>query len=466
MSPPLVRPPTYERDLNVIERLAATPANSAYELAKGLALIYSHGSTADFDDYNLDEVAKNAPEIMYRLFDTRMRLRARIAEFEEKGLMTPAVQQALRDTFRILRYVGDMVGEVALNRGKLPASDAPAPSLPGFRGDHYNTLVNWDHYKAAKGKDIAFRSGDVLLVRGERHNSAAIARIGDVDSQFSHACMVYVDDAGAHFVVESLIEDGAVVGPLAKALDHDLARAVLFRHKDAALAARAAKLIHDYVAATQGSFTKRILYDFSMNLEENKRLFCSKLVRAAYDMASDGKTKLPSYPTHIGMQNRDFLNRIGVQALDTFAPGDIDMEKDFDIVCEWQDYAKTGNVRLQDFTCDKLFEWMDLYGYRFSETFFIRVVSFFGRLSAFFSDRAKDILSSIAPKVPINMKRKTVATVAMLHKTAEPIYRELLAAQDEMMAAKGRPLHGLEVFDLLEEIRRREGRRIGYLVVK
>lgn len=464
MSPPVLRPPAFERDLNVIERLASTPATSAYELAKALQLIYSHAATADFDDYNLDEVAKNAPQIMYRLFDVRMRLRARIGEFEDKGVLTPAVEQGLRDAFRILRYATDMVGEVARARGKpLPQGVA---QLPGFQGEHHNTLVNWDFYKGAKGGAITFRSGDVLLVRGERHNSAAIARIGDVDSQFSHACIVYIDEAGAHFVVESLIEDGAVVGPLTKALDHDLARAVLYRHKDAVLAARAAKLIHDHVAATQGSMTKRILYDFSMRLEEDKRLFCSKLVRLAFDMASEGKTKIPRYLTRIGMQNRDFLRRIGVKTDQTFAPGDIDLERDFDLVCEWQDYAKTGNVRLQDFTCDKLFEWMDEYGYRFEETFLIRIVSLFGRLSAFFSDRAKDILSSVAPKVPRNMKRRTVATVAMLHRTADPIYRELLAVQDDVMAAKGRPLHGLEVFELLEKIRRREGHRIGYLVAK
>lgn len=464
MSPPVLRPPAYERELNVIERLAATPATSARELSKALGLIYSHAATADFDDYNLDEVARNAPDIMYRLFDTRLRLRARIAEFEDKGLMTPEVVKGLRDVFRILRYVSDMVGEVARARGKLPEADVQP--LAGFRGDHHNTLVNWDYYKGAKGKDIAFRSGDVILVRGERHNSAAIARIGDVDSQFSHACMAYVDEKGAHFVVESLIEDGAVVGPLVKALDHDLARAVLYRHKDAALAARAAKLIHDHVAATQGNIAKRILYDFSMSLDDGKRLFCSKLVRLAYDMASEGKTKLPRYPTRFSMQNKDFIQRVGVKAQETFAPADIDLEKDFDIVCEWQDYAKTGNVRLQDFTCDKLFEWMDRYGYKFQETLLIRVVSFFGRLSAFFSDRAKEILSSIAPKVPINMKRKTVATVAMLHRTAEPIYRELVAAQDDMLARRGRPLHGEEVFERLEEIRRREGKRIEYLVIK
>jgi hypothetical protein len=108
---------------------------------------------------------------------------------------------------------------------------------------------------------------------------------------------------------------------------------------------------------------------------------------------------------------------------------------------------------------------MDTYGYRFKDTALIRAVALFGRLSAYFSDSAKDILSSIAPKVPINMRRSAVAAVAMLHKTADPIYREVLAANDKSMVKQGRPLHGNEVFELLENIRRREGRHIGYLSV-
>ena len=453
---------SYEHDLAVIERLSATPADKAYELEKALQLIYSRAATANLDAYDVREVAKDAVSIQYRLFDVRMRLRDRLGEFEDKGLMSPGVQKGLRDVFRILRYVNDMVGEVALAQGKHVAT---GEGLRGFTGGQTNTLVNWRFFAPNKGRDIAFRSGDVILVRGERHNSAAIARIGDVDSQFSHICMAYLDDGGTHFVVESLIEDGAVFGSLAQALDHGIARAVLYRHKDHELACRAAKLIYEHVKASREGIGKRILYDFSMQLDARKRLFCSKLVRLAFDMASDGAVKLPRYPTHIGMQNRDFLKRIGVKATETFAPGDIDMQKEFDLVCEWQDYTKTASVRLQDFTCDKLFEWMDTYGYRFKDTALIRAVALFGRLSAYFSDSAKDILSSIAPKVPINMRRSAVAAVAMLHKTADPIYHELLAANDKSMVKKSRPLHGNEVFELLESIRRREGRHIGYLSV-
>lgn len=460
-----VPPPTFERDLTTIERLAATPAASALELQKALTQIYGRVASADLDAYDVREVAKAAPEIMYRLFDVRMRLRERLGEFEQKGVMNAAVQGALRDCFRILRYVSDMTGEIA-HHHRVPHHSGPhhdEPALTGFTGEEYNTLVNWSFYNA---RAVTFRSGDVLLVRGEHHNSAAIARIGDVDSQFSHAAVVYIDEQGAHFVVESLIEEGATINPLIHELEHGIARAVLYRHKDARLAVRAAKMIHDHVKASRANFAKRIWYDFTMDLGDSKRLFCSKLVRLAFDMASEGKVKIPRYPTKIAMQNRDFLQRIGVTAAETFAPADIDIEKEFDLVCEWQDYAKTGKVRLQDFTMDKIFEWMDQYGFRFQETWAIRVVSLLGRLSSYFSDTAKDILASVAPKVPINMRRKTVATVAMLHKTAEPIYREVLALNDDCLEQNGRPLHGEEVFAHLEAIRRREGNRIGYLVVK
>jgi hypothetical protein len=52
----------------------------------------------------------------------------------------------------------------------------------------------------------------------------------------------------------------------------------------------------------------------------------------------------------------------------------------------------------------------------------------------------------------------------MLHKTAEPIYRELMKLNQEAVAETGVPLHGLEVMATLESIREREGDRIGYLV--
>lgn len=450
---------SFEKDIEHIEILAATPVTSADLLARNLQYIYERAAKARFDDYEVAEIAKHAQSLMYRLFDLRVGLRNHLQHYEMLGLMTPDVTQGFRDVFRVLRYVSDMLGEITTGH---PRVGEGGYLLRGFTGADNNTLVNYPFYRSGTAQH--FRSGDVILVRGTAHNSAAIARIGDVDSQFSHIGIVYIDPAGDHWMVESLIEDGAVINPLAKALDHNIVRAVLYRNRDADLAARAAKCIFDYVAASRAKGGKRILYDFSMRTDDTRNLFCSKLVRLAYEQGSFGMFKLPTYPTKIARKNRDFLDRVGVATDLTFAPADIDMESGFDLVAEWQDYRETAGIRLQDFTMDKLFEWMERFNYRFEETAAIKLVSVLGRFASHFSDGAKDVLSSVFPRVPVNMPRKTVAVVAMLHKTAEPIYHELLKLNQDAVADTGVPLHGLDVLAALENIREREGNRIGYLV--
>lgn len=455
--PPPLPSQSFMDDLDAIEVLAFTPVRRASDLANNLNEIYRRAANAKFTNYDVAAVAKAAPELMYRLFDLRTALRERIPEFEQKKLMSSEVTQALRDVFRVLRYVSDMLGEIAIGHERLPHGEGPRR---GFTGFDFNTLINAKYYT---GEKLAFRSGDVVLVRGRAHNSAAIARIGDVDSQFSHLGIIYMDDKGDHFMVESLIEDGAVITPLGEALDHGLVRAALYRHKDEVLAARAGERIHNYVKRSHTSSGQRILYDFTMRLDDTSNLFCSKLVRLAYDKGSDGTYKMPTYPTRIVMKNRDFLERIGVATDQTFGPCDIDLEPNFDLVAEWQDYRETSNIRLQDFTMDKIFEWMEKHNLRFTETPVIKLVAALGRFSSYFSGSAKQLLSSVLPRVPPNMRRKTIATVAMLHRTAEPVYQELQEREIQRIVQTGLPMHGLEILDYLETIRERENNRIGYL---
>jgi hypothetical protein len=450
---------SFENDIERIEILAATPVTNAALLERNLNYIYECAANARFADYDVVSIARAAPALMYRLFDLRVGLREKLSHYEMLGLMTPAAVQGFRDVFRVLRYVSDMLGEIASGHPYMGESNY---LLRGFTGDENNTLINYVFYR--DGAPVGFRSGDVILVRGRAHNSAAIARIGDVDSQFSHIGIVHIDDAGDHWMVESLIEDGAIINPLAKALDHNIVRAVLYRNRDSELAARAAKSIFDYVASSRVRGGKRILYDFSMRADDTRNLFCSKLVRLAFQQASGGAFTMPTYPTRIVRRNRDFLDRVGVATDMTFAPADIDMESSFDLVAEWQDYRETANIRLQDFTMDKLFEWMERYNYRFEETSAIKLVSLLGRFSAHFSDHAKQVLSSVFPRVPANMPRKTVAVVAMLHKTAEPIYHELQHLNQQVVVETGVPMHGVDIFAALEAIRERDGNRIGYLV--
>lgn len=449
-----------EDDLQAIKEIAARPATTAKELAANLTELYEATFNVSLDRYDVQMLMRSAPEIAQAIFALRLYLRDQIADWHARGFLTLAGQKALRNALRIARYATDMLGELNIRYAQLGPEEK---TLRGFSGRSINTLVNPAY---DTGHDIDFRSGDLLLMRGMHHNSAAIARIGDVDSQFSHLAIIHTDANGKHWVVEALIEEGSVINPLSYTLQHGLGRCVLFRHRDSQVAARAAALIYDVVRRSQERGGRHIWYDFTMELAGDKELFCSKLVRKAFALATEQQYLLPTFTTRFDMKNRDFIERIGVTARETFAPADIELEPAFDLVAEWQDYRVTSRLRLQDLLMDRLFLWMEEHDYRFREDLPIKLIGLLGRLSGQLSTRAKDLISDVVPKVPPNMRRSTIQAVAMLHKTAEPLLGELMALERRSIDRTGRPMHAREVYDFLEAKRRDANGEIGYLVGK
>jgi hypothetical protein len=444
--------------LGALLELAEKPAATAEELEGNLRQVYAAFFQLDLKAFNITTLASDAPGLMKALFESRNRLREKVRYWEAYGYMTKPVQAALRDVFRILRYAVDMLGEAASAFEKLAPHEKPRRA---FTGESQNTHV---HPAYAGAGNIAFRSGDVLVVRGRAHNSAAIARIGDVDTQFSHTGVVHIDDSGNHWMVEALIEDGAVINTLEHSLGHGVGRAVLYRHKDAVLAARAARLIHARVAKShRGWWARRIPYDFSMRLKGTRQLFCSKLVHVAFKDASRGQVMLPPYTTRLDMKNRDFFEGIGVKATETYAPGDIDIDPSFDLVAEWQDYRVTSDLRMQDMIMTKVFAWMESDNARFQPDWLIHVIGVFGRFSSHLSERIKDFIADVVPKVPGNMSRRCIGTVAMLHKTGEGVMPALRELEQNAISMTGRPLHPRDALAHLERLRDISGGRIGYL---
>jgi hypothetical protein len=445
--------PTLEAELKRIDA-AADRVLAGGDLAANLADLYRMIVAVSLEGRNREEVRRSAPAVIRGLFEMRMRIADRIPAWHEQGLITRQVQKGLRDAFRAGRYAADMLGEVLVGGERLPEDGRTNPFFDGAPG----TQVHPDY----AGKAVKFRSGDVLLVRGRRHNSAAIARIGDIDSQYSHVCIVYVDEAGKEWVIESLIEEGATINTLEHELTHGIGRAALFRHNNPARAEAAAAMITSHVRKAKLGKIPHIPYDFTMRPAGYKELFCSKLVRQAYDMASAGTLILPAYTTRLAMETTDFFHRVGVKAVETFAPGDLEVEPSFDLVAEWQDYRATSALRLQDLIMTKFFEWMDTHHYRFHEDLVMVLVGIFGRFSSQLSERVKDLLADVIPKIPSNMPRRTIQTIAMLHKTAEPILQRLIEIEDEHLRRTGNPLHPREVFLRLEAMRERSGGQIGY----
>ncbi|MEZ5855037.1 MAG: YiiX/YebB-like N1pC/P60 family cysteine hydrolase [Hyphomicrobiaceae bacterium] len=341
--------------------LARSQPADAATLARALRQIYADFFSAKFDNFNVDHVRTAAPELLQGLQGAQQALRDAVERWEAGALMQRPAPAALRDLFRVTRYARDIVGEIAHGHPRLAKGEATAA---GFSGPDGYVEIN----PRFADRPFTLEPGDVILERGMAHNSAAIARIGDVDSQFSHVAMVASGEDGQPVIVEALIEEGSVVTPVAKALSHNLGRAVLFRYRDPNLARRASELVADHVKRADGKRAPRILYDFTMQPQGYGELFCAKLVRLAFAMASTADVLLPTFPTRLDMRNRDFIQRIGVTAEQTFAPGDMELEPQFDVVAEWRDYRITSELRLKDMIMTKLFEWMELHDYRFRPT--------------------------------------------------------------------------------------------------
>jgi len=448
---------SFEKALASWHDHVSRPASTPDDLVRNLEDLYRAIYTTDFAAFQVAEVDHIAHAAIDDLFDLALRLRDRVPEWKAQGLMVQGAPLAVRNAIRVLRYTSDIVGEVAHGYPRLGPGEH---TFKGFEGPE-----NWTsmHPALEQGARPHYRSGDVLLVRGQVHNSAAIARIGDVDSQFSHVGLIHVDDNREPWVVEALIEDGASITPLSKALGHDLVRAVLFRHRDRKVAEEASRWMHERVRSVNARFGGWIPYDFSMRLDGYDELFCSKLVRQAYEQATGGRLMLPTFATQLAMKNRDFLDRIGATAVETFAPADLEVEPSFDVVAEWRDYRLTPRVRMQDLIMSKLFDWMDQYGYVFVDDAAIRGIEVLGGIAGVMPNLVKNAISGLVPKVPSNMSRRTIGAIAMLHKTAEPILERLLGAEDRHIRETGRPLHPREVQADLEAMRAAAPQRIGYL---
>lgn len=447
----------FAKDFARLAALCHAPVEDAGELEARLQQLYRHIFDVDLARYDLKALRPATPDLLDDFYDLRLSLRDQLAGWNSRGLMTPRAENLLRDVFRALRYATDMMGElmIGFRQRKVGKSQRLA-----FSKSSRGTLF---HPSLRSSTLAEFRSGDVIVVRGTIHNSAAIARISDVDSQFSHAALVYIAPDGGQHVVEALIETGGSINSLHSSLSHDLARAVVFRHPDRELAHKAAEHMYNRVRASRGLFKRGIPYDFSMELEGYDALFCSKLIRQAFDEASGSKLVLPTFPSSFERGSRDFLGRIGVTAKKSFAPGDLELEPSMQAIAEWRDFERTSHVRLQDFVMVKLFEWMEQKGYTFKEPPALQLVSRLGRLGSYLPWPFPDLFALVVPRVPPNMKRETISAIAMLHYSAEPLFRQMQVLERQSIRRRGYPLHPREILAHLETIREENPTRVGYL---
>ena len=385
-------------------------------------------------------------EILDLSFKSRIKLNGKVDDFaigdkEDEDQLLARVY----DMNRALRYLEDYVLEIAM-RNQLT------------NDHHYKTLSgNGPYFRVAKGQNLSgvkdLQSGDIILTRGSAFTSAAIARIGTNDTQFSHLSFVYInsDEKEKVYTVEAHIEIGSVVAPIATHIQQKNSRTVVYRYEDPKLAHAAAAYMFDLVK-TASDNGKNIEYNFSMQYKDNSRLFCSQVIYEGFFQASDQSLDVPRYKSQFNKGLIPFLNLLQIPAtlenideMETFSPGDIEFDDRFTLVAEWSDPKQLRDSRVKDAILTKMFSWMDNEKYHIHPPLGVRVMS----RVIWLLRRTPLLQKLVEKKLPLNMTVDQLHIFITLDKIGKVLKTKISTVQD----AQKNSLSIKEIFDLLEDFK-------------
>ncbi len=349
------------------------------------------------------------------------------------------------DVFRGLRYVEDYLIQVRMEK----MQNAPTEYV-NLKGEFPYLLVNPKYENEFKSYED-LKSGDVILSRGNAFSSAAIARIGTNDYQFSHLSFVYQDpDDKKLMTTEAHIEIGSVVEPIVEHIDSKNAREAVFRYHDSEIANLASTLVHDRVLEGQKK-KKNVEYDFSMNFKDDSRLFCSEIISSGFKKALPNEDFFPMFKSKFTPGIIPFLNTIGVPAttenidqVEVFAPGDIQFDPRFELVAEWRNPAKLEDSRLKDFILTKIFERMDKAQYKIDPSFKMEAAS----KTLWLLRRLPIVSKLVQKKLPLNMNSGQIELFMAIDSVGNSIFKEL----EKKSVDFTRSMTPGEIYKSLEEI--------------
>lgn len=321
-----------------------------------------------------------------------------------------------KEVFKALRYAEDYFIEAYKEKIKesglkKEAFEGKFPFLlvnPKFKFENYHNL----------------KSGDVILSRGNAYSSAAIARIGKSDYQFSHVSLIHKNKNQELETIQALIEVGSAVTSYSSFINEFNNRAVIFRYNEGEEIAKTASEIM-YQKIMKYQITQKLIpYDFSMNYKNSEKLFCSEIISLGFKLAENSKDFLPKYKTQLESEMIPFLNNLGVPVnvqnineYDVFAPGDIQFEQKFDLVAEWRNPNRLEESRFKDFILTKIFEKMKTDHYKFDPSFKMDAKS-----KAIWTLRRTPMVSMLLKKVPLTLNSTQMETFMALEKVGEVLY--------------------------------------------
>jgi hypothetical protein len=394
-------------------------------------------------DYQSQLGSQEHSEISQELWDLKLKLHKGLRTFHEFGDYSPECANALRGAFRAIRLVEDFVEEDF-------ARKHPDLEIPNSAFEIGNPFVHKarEFQKFELSKDL--RSGDILLTRGNAFTSAAIASLGEFDTQFSHMSIVHVDEQGKIWTVEAHIEVGSFVRPLEDHIKDRNFRTMVIRFDDRMLAAAAASFAFENVK--KASETKgNINYDFGFDMDEDHNLFCSEVISWAFDKVSAGEVKIPFIRNKIQKRKPTFVRDLGITAKESFIPADIEIDPRFKIIAEWRDAKRINDSHEKDAILQAMYSWVDSHNYRMingssSKSKFYKNIVWVMR-------RTPILKIFVKEKLPLNMSRTLIGYFGVLESIGEMLQTRLAIANTDAITIRGVPLLPNEKFKILESYR-------------
>jgi len=384
-----------------------------------------------------------APTLIDRLWNARLELHDRIAGSDDGCV------REIRNTFRRFRFLEDFLGEIAfhpenLDPDTMDFSAQPVPiddEAPGY-------LLQ------TRDPDFRLQPGDVILARGVSFLSAMIARLGDVDSQFSHVVFV-TENPDTHRIetIESYVGVGVDLYDRKTALQNENARLLVLRPKDRALAERASEQMRAFVEAHTGA--NKIHYDYALDFNDHTTMSCAEVAQVAFLNASGGSFTLPERPSTLS-RGVNLVKSLGIRPGNTFTPGDLEADSRFDIVAEWRDLRLTRDSRMRDAIFSKVVQWMDERGDVLHPTLTSKLAHglIYDLRRTFLWPLVRKALKvdDFSKEVP----RSMVGTVALLNPFGEGLLHELKRRDQAQVAKTGAPMTYLDLDHALEDLRRQD----------
>lgn len=406
-------------------------------------LVYQDLFLRQAGDFAAQAFVTQTESIIKDLWASRLEVRRVLKKFYANGTLSAGCVEAVRRISRAGRFMEDFLGEWHL---KYPQFDKDN-MVPVMAGEAPYLLLNPKYEGFNIDKDL--KSGDIILTRGNAFASAAIARLGDEDTQFSHLTLVYIDPkTNEKFTIEAHIEVGVVVAPFKKHLAEGNVRAVLYRYHNAELAHQAATIMYDRASKAMAK-GQNIPYDFKMKLFDHSELFCSEVITQGYQLASKDHFIIPKYPTTFTMKNRWFHEQLGILETESFQPADMEVDPRFDMILEWRDFTRTRENRMQDVILTKLFEWMEQRNYKMKTAIPTKILA-----ETLAQTRRWPIFRKVLEKkLPKNMDGKVIATTLNINKLAGILMEQLEKENDVKFGKSGYHLSSAEMSEYLEHLR-------------